>query len=178
MVNGLRSLEKKLEGMKDDIEDEVDDAVERSLDATEREAKRNLVEQDAVASTATYRGFQQRKTTVGANGRRGFRRTLTNVAPHAKFVERGTGDKGFYRAPSMSTSLVNAIRVWINQKPSFRRLGRPDDEAAFWIARSIAGEGDGPSGTAPQPFMRPAWQRGERVLKHNVQVAVTRAVNL
>ena len=169
-MGSVKSIQRELKRVRDDLLDEVDDAVERGLDATEHEAKRNLVRHDAVASGATYRGFRQRKTTVGVNG---VRRTLTNVTPHAKFVERGTGDKGFYRAPSMSTSLVRAITTWIHQKPSFRRVGGPPEEAAVWIARSISGQlPDQPSGTAPQPFMGPAWRRGQRVVKHQARMAV------
>lgn len=181
-VRGGKSLRRSIIKLQKDINRRVNDEVSDGLDATERRAKRNLVEKDAVATTETFNSFvKTRVATPEAE-----RHTLTNESPHAQFVEWGTGAKfgtstykrmpmNHYAAPSFSVSLVAAIARWITIKPGFRR-GGPGEAASIPIARVIAGETDKPSGTAPQPFMRPAWFFEKPKLKANVRLAVKQAL--
>lgn len=171
-VHGLKSLEKELQSLKDDVMDAAEDAVSDTLDDTEQRAKQRLIQEDAVHTTQTYRGFLQSHLDLPS----GFRKTLTNTTPHSKFVEWGTGQQfGTSRyttmppqqfdAPDMSVQLVSNIARWVETKPSFRREG-PPRSLAYPISLAIAGHVDGhPSGTPPQPFMRPAWQRSKRLLE-------------
>lgn len=170
-VRGGKSIQRKLTKIKNNLRDNVADAAESSLDATERRAKRKVVENDAVASTDLYRGFRQTHTYVVKTRGPAERYTLTNSEPHAKLVEWGTGGHfgtggswGFspppnrYESPSFSIQLIIAIKDWIMEKPGFRKA-RPPRWAAVPIARSIArgSPSDPLPGTSAQPFMRPAW---------------------
>lgn len=188
-INGLDGLQRRLESMKDDIDDAANEAVSDALDATERRAKRNIVEQDAVQTTQLYRGFLKRSFPVTANR---TRHLLTNIAPHAKFQEYGTGDQfGATRwsgvfpppsrrfdAPSFSMTLITEIETWILQKPSFR-LDGDVRRMAVEISLSLSGLSDNPSGHPPQPFMRPAWfvesQRIDKRVQRRVSQAIRRA---
>ena len=184
-VKGFDSLQKRLEKLKGDLEDAGTEAADDALNATERNAKRRIVDDDAVASTELYSSFVQ--STVETPS--GVRKRLGNEASHANVVEWGSGQQfgstqysrlpsnGPYKAPSFSFDLINAIRQWIVEKPTFRRQGRPPKEASVDIAAAIAGLKTGyESGTPPQPFMRPAWRRGKRVLKHQARKNVREAV--
>ena len=185
-VKGLDSLQKRLEKLKGELEDAGTEAADDALNATERNAKRRIVEEDAVTSTDLYRGFVQ--TTVEMPNK--VRKRLGNEEAHANVVEWGSGQQfgstqysrlpsnGPYKAPSFSSTLVNAIREWIVEKPSFRPTAPYPEDAAIGIAQGIAGNVEGrQSGTPPQPFMRPAWRHGKRVLKHQAKKNVREAVN-
>lgn len=184
-VKGLDSLQKRLEKLKGGLDDAGTEAADDALDATERNAKRRIIEQDAVQTTDLYRGFVQ--STVKTP--RATRKRLRNTARHGNVVEWGSGQQfgssgfsqmplnGPYKAPSFSTTLVNAIREWIVEKPTFRRVNALPEDAAVGIARGIAGNVDNrPSGTPPQPFMRPAWRHGKRVLDHQARKNVREAL--
>lgn len=185
-VNGLSSITRTVENLKDNLEDEVNDAVDDTLDATERRAKFRIVSQDAVATTDLYRGFRQVRHPIQHPRGNGTRFRLMNTEPHAKFVEWGTGGHfmegaswGYtppekpYKAPSYSNRLVRNIVEWIVVKPGFRRSG-PPIRMARNIAQSIAfgSEADPLPGTPAQPFMRPAWFVESKKLKWRLVSAV------
>ena len=89
-LDGLDSLQRKLRDIKDDVPDAANDAVSDTLDDTERRAKRNIVEQDAVQTTEMYRSFVKTRTSISGTS---TRHRLTNVAPHAQLQEYGTGQQ-------------------------------------------------------------------------------------
>lgn len=175
-TRGFDSLQKRLEKLKGDLDDAGKDAADDALDATERNAKRRIIEQDAVQTADLYRGFVQSTVEIP----KGTRKTLRNTEAHANVVEWGSGEKydygspqpstGPFKAPSFGTSLVRAIREWIIEKPSFRPEGRGKPlDAAVGIAQVISGNAEGRrSGMKPRPFMRPAWRRGRWVLRREL----------
>lgn len=188
-LNNLRSVQRSIEGLKNDLQDDVAEAAEDGLDRTERLAKRKIVENDAVASTSLYRGFKQTQSEVPTSKGPAKRYTLTNTEPHAKLVEWGTGGHfntggsyGFtppanrYSAPSMGAALYTAILEWIIIKPVM--TWNPPFMAAHFISQSIVygSESDPLPGTPSQPFMRPAWFVEESKVKLDARLQMYKSV--
>lgn len=182
-VKGLKSVQKKLERVKEELPRKVNDAVDDGLADTERRAKRRIVRQDAVHTTTLYRSFRTKTVPIGHVG---TRHTLTNTATHSGYVEWGTGDyfgttqflaqpTQRFDAPQMSTRLVNQLKYWVSSKPSLQPDG-PREGFAVYLAKRISGLTKKPSGTPPQPFMRPAWQRGQRTVITGVRRAAKTAL--
>lgn len=180
MTKGFGSLRSKVERMKQGLEDDPKDEAEDILEDTKRASKREVISNDAVASTELFRSFAVEETDGT------FR--LFNFAPHAALVEFGTGaffqpnpyTKGRFDAPDFSPHLVREIQAWIMMKPSFVLSGSIG-AAARNIALAIAeGTENRPPGTPAQPFMRPAMfrvfgigsNRATRRMKKSVKKAV------
>lgn len=131
------------------------------------EMKSKIVQKDAVASTELFRSF---RISTGVLGGDDYVVRLTNFAPHAPYVEFGTG--GYSRAagrirygidfdsPPYSPGLIHGIRTWMYAKPSFTDA-RPGLE--FAIAGAIAFGGTDrfgrsrPPGTPASPFFFNTW---------------------
>lgn len=155
-VKGLKSLQRKVTKIRDDLGDEVDDAVESGARDTVAEMQRNVAQQNAVWRGNLYRSLRYTKSTIGG----GTRFSIVAGVPYAAYVEFGTGkrrDKDApldfqFAAPSHTPELTKDIRAWVMTKPVFYR---PRTEAVAWgIAKAISEKG-----TFAHPFMRPAWFR-------------------
>jgi HK97 gp10 family phage protein len=168
-LNGLRKIERKAERLQRDLEDEVADAAEDGAEATQREAKRNVVEHNTV-----WRGNLFRSIVVRRTGSR--IRVLADV-PYAAVVEYGSGQRGDpsapfdaqFGAPAFSGELVRDITDWVFTKPAF--YGPRTVDIAQRIASTIADEG-----TYAHPYMRPAWFKTEQTVIDNAERAVRRAL--
>lgn len=169
--------------MKRRLDTEPDEEAQAILRDVRKAAKRRIYRQDAVASTELFRSFALTATPHGG----GTLHRLENTAPHAVFVEFGTGDQwqpnpytDRYSAPPMSPHLVREIKTWIITKPTFTPYNGVD-AAAVAISLAISGNlPDQPSGTPAQPYMRPAWfregsTRAKRRMRKSVKKAVRRA---
>lgn len=181
MSSKFDKLESKLQKL-DDISLQAGmKGAAKGLEFTHRLAKTKIVHEDAVASTELFRGGE-----VNVLGPDKVELSWRSV-DHAPFVEYGTGEKGSIRAaqglgerstpfpaPNNPFALVPNIVEWITVKPTFTPLG---DESVFGLAtgisHSIAGEGDGQSGTPAQPFLGPAWRKSkddvERRVKNEIE---------
>lgn len=183
MPKGFKSARRKIRRMKRGLETRPDAEAHDILTDVEDAAKRKVYEHDAVASTELFRSFLVTEEPHGD----GTVHRLANVAPHAIFVEFGTGDKWqpnpytrHFKAPPMSPHLVGEIKGWLIMKPTLTPYGGID-AAAVAIALGISGNLPGkPSGTPAQPFMRPAWFkvgefRAKRRMRRAVKTAIRRA---
>lgn len=179
-VRGLQSLQKDLRDLGRNLERYPNEAARDGLAEVERSAKGRIMQNDAVASTALWRSFVQTETVVDVGV---HRHRLANVAPHAKFVEFGTGDKFRpnpyttpYRAPTMSPVLVREIKKWMVVKPSFTPYNDLN-EAAIRVSLVISGNVEGkPSGTPAQPFFLPAWRFNRRNIRREIKNGAKKAV--
>jgi len=183
-LRGSNSLQKKLKDIRDDYRENVDEAVDDSLDQAERSMRMEIVANDAVDKGELLNSFKHSKTQLVG----GTRHTLRNVAPHALYVEFGTGDmfgtSGYpvpvgvrrFGAPTLDTELVNEIENWMRFRPVMPMTGSIKT-SAFLIAERIAGQTSKPSGTHPRPYVRPAWGRVKRtVLPLNLKRALRKTV--
>jgi len=160
-------LRRKLDGLKDTDRHLAGVAGSRMTRTVVPKMQRKIINNDAVASTELFRSFVVRGPTAQDFGRWSVR--LTNYAPHAPYVEFGTG--GFegpsypshltrnFAAPPMSPHLVQEIRAWIYMKPTFVvRENMTVGSTAQAIATAIAfGSDTRPAGTPAQPFFFNAW---------------------
>lgn len=179
-LRGFKSLRRKVERTKRNLETRPDAEAQDILRDVRRAAKRQIYRHDAVASTELFRSFA---LTAEPHGN-GTTHRLANTAPHALYVEFGTGQQwqpnpytDRFSAPPMSPHLVREIKTWIIQKPTFTPYNGVD-AAAVGIALAISGNlPDHPSGTPAQPYMRPAWFReGEKRATRRMKKAVKRSV--
>lgn len=178
-VQGLQSLKKDLRNFRRRLNNEPKDAAVDGLERVERSAKGNLIQNDSVASTSLWRSFEIAESQQGDI----WSAELINYAPHAKYVEFGTGDKFRpnphtqpFPAPSMSPHLVSEIKKWMIVKPSFVPYN-DINEAAIRISMVISGNADGKrSGTPAQPFFLPAWRTHRREVRESIEASVSRAV--
>lgn len=102
--------------------------------------KREVIENDAVASTELWRGL-------------GFRRLsptsveLHSDAPYSGYVEHGTGPNGDGTYPASDNVPIPDIFEWMVQKPTF--VGEPTFGLAVIIAQNLEKYGQ-----RQQPFFK------------------------
>lgn len=171
-TRGFSSLARKVKSLKDDLGDAAAKGAREGAEVTKFEAKKRIVEHDAVWTTNLYRsiGISQFRALGGHQ-----RIEIEVDAPYGAYVEYGTGPRGQgspsgfgFKAPTFSTRLVGAIFPWVMTKPGFRR--ERNLKQAWIIAHVIAQEG-----TYAQPFFRPAWfVRGEQATKRGARREVRR----
>lgn len=181
MSRDVSRLKTKIRRFEKDVDRKVNDAVEESLNATKREMEREIV-----SSGALWKGDLARSLDVESSRAEGHYRLFTNplIAPHAAFVEFGTGIEGRisdpftdiqelrFEAPSFGPNLIENIQVWVDTKPVIPRGDYSREELAFAIAWSISR-----IGTEANPFFRPAWLKFEPILKASVEEAISSAVD-
>lgn len=187
MIKGLRELERSIESFKDVGDRVAGVAAIRLRRQVVPKMQRRIINQDAVASTELFRSFRVTKAP-GDFGDEIVR--LQNFAPHAPYVEFGTG--GFkgpgyteenlirnFSSPPMSPGLVAGIRRWMYVKPGFTDP-RPGLEHA--IAAAIAFGGTDrfgrprPPGTPAQPFFFNTWFEEELKFKRAMRGTFKRKV--
>lgn len=103
------------------------------------------------------RMIQRRRAAV-------FVQEIVASAPHARFVEKGTGTYGPEKRPSglrmLPDSGVAAIALWIQRRGIVPRSPGITPEQLPWIiARKIARDG-----TPAQPFMEPALEKSKPLI--------------
>lgn len=167
MTRGFTDVERKLKKAQRQVPDAVEDSVSDDLDSIIRRAKRYLMMDDAVASGQLLQSFY--KISYGS------KIEIGNDAPHAKYVEYGTGTyfgtstwpvpSGLskYKAADFSSELIVEIMQWARVKPSLQIQA---DLRAFAV--EVAKEID-EKGTEAQPFFRPAVNRGLPTLQRNAR---------
>lgn len=184
MIKGLKDLQKKVERFKD-VGGSVAHSAQFRLERRVVPAmQRKIIDQDAVASTELFRSFTVNKSP-GDFGDQFVR--LSNFAPHAEYVEFGTG--GFHRpnpythpfaAPPMSPHLVAEIRKWVVMKPTFVfRENMTVESTAQAIATVIAFgdmEAGRPPGTPAQPFFFNTWFEEEMNFRRVMRGSFSRKV--
>lgn len=187
-LQGAKGLQKKVESFKD-IGKKVGWAAESRLERKVVPKMRSkIVSNDSVASTELFRSFRVTRARMDF-GHQSVR--LQNHAPHAAYVEFGTGgmyqgvsqtisvEPKFFPAPPMSPGLVHGIKKWMYMKPSFAGA-RPGLE--FAIAGAIAFGGTDrfgaprPPGTPASPFFFNTWFEEEPGFKKSMQRAFKRNV--
>lgn len=186
MIKGLRDLEKSVEKFKRTASGSVAGSAERQLRRRVMPAmQRKIIDSDAVASTELFHSFTVETFGGGMAGDRFIH--LRNYAPHAPYVEFGTG--GFHRpnpytraftAPPMSPHLVAEIRQWIYVKPTFvLRENMTPESTAQAIATAIAfgaPEIGRPPGTPAQPFFFNTWFEHELRVRKRLRRTFSRKV--
>ncbi len=140
---------------------ELNNAVGRTVLEVARTARRNAPKASSLLVNA-INGIQ----TAPLEG------LVLAATDYAQAVEEGTGVYGETGRPSGKMPPVANIMDWIK----VRRI-QPDDpdmdqkDLAFVIARSIAR-----SGTPPQPFMTPAFEKHRDRFRRRVEAAVEMAL--
>lgn len=172
MAKSIRDLQAALEQMGEDIEDNVEQAVDKNLKAIERDAKNTIARSDSMATHQLFNAFRRFEDKTGRKNRY----ILSNGAPHAAFVEFGTGPQNVatrpefkFKAPALTGGLVNAIKFWMRVKPVQPRFSL--ERSAYLIAKSISNEG-----TPPVRYFASAWFQYERPLRLDARKAVKKAV--
>lgn len=169
MPKGFRNLKQKLARASEDISRNTDRKTRTSLREMRADARSNVAGNDAIYLGTVINSFR----IVGGQGH--YR--LTNYAPHAAFLEYGTGSKNIgtrmderFNAPPLTGRLINEIKAWMILKPVIPRTGSLNN-SAYLIARSLSRWGQ-----SPQPFMRPAYLRQEHIYINSMKNVVRRAI--
>lgn len=182
----IGQLKRKLKGLKDTDRHLAGVAGARLSRTVVPKMQRKIINNDAVASTELFRSFRVTGPTRQDFGRLSVR--LTNYAPHAPYVEFGTG--GFegpsypshltrnFAAPPLSPHLIAEIRAWIYIKPTFViRENMTVESTAQAIAIAIAFGGDTrPAGTPAQPFFFNAWFEEELKFRKSMRRTFKRKI--
>lgn len=177
MVDEMSRLRRKLKRIERKLDRKPRRAVKRGAAGTVADMKRNVIENDAVASTELFRGIGY--STEGEN-----RIIIESEAGHSGFVEFGTGPKHIenpytdhYSKPSFSGRLVAALTRWAAVKPTIPTDDVDPFSIGWAVARSISGEAEGSiGGQEPQPFFIPAWEQNRPAIVAMVDRAVERAL--
>ena len=178
-LNGMRSLQRKIERMETKLDRKPQDAIEREAGRITSNMRANVAFNDAIASSELLNGITYRPHDSGV--------VIASDAPYSGFVEFGTGPRHVYNpytrrysAPDFSGSLVESLRQWAYVKPTLTLASikfNSYESFAWAVARNISGESDDAiPGTDPQPFFFPAWESGKQRLINSVEIAVEGAV--
>jgi hypothetical protein len=175
MTRGFTDVQRKLQKAQRQVPDAVEDSVSDDLDSIIRRAKRYIIQDDAVATAELFHAFYkisyESKIEIG------------NDAPHAKYVEYGTGTyfgtttwpvpSGLskYKAADFSSELIVEIMQWARIKPSLQIHSN-----LRGFAVEVAKEID-EKGTEAQPFFRPAVHKGLPTLHRNARSTFSTKLN-
>jgi HK97 gp10 family phage protein len=191
MPSNIGSVINDIDDVQDDLRRYLRRHVARAMRLLQADA-RTYIERDAdwkgtLASSLSMdveRDGAGARIVVSAGGQQ---------APHAPFVEFGTGSRteqtsgkapssGIiyepasypadfpYKSPSMSPGMVANIISWVETKPIAPGSDISDEELGFRIASAIANKG-----TYAHPFMRPAWFHNELRVRQSAQNALRKA---
>lgn len=196
MPHNVEQVAADIEDVKDDLHDNVENAGRSAMNNVLFDAI-GYVEADADWTGRLRKSLSLSVTDRGDQIEFNVH-TDADLAPHAPFVEFGTGSKGGkttfkansafipaswpdtgsavpvgfpYSAPGMHPGLVESIIDWVETKPITPRNGdMSDEQLGYVIAAEIAEEG-----TYAHPFLRPAWFDNELVVEDSMKTAVRNA---
>ena len=169
----LSQMAKRIRALPKHIKRNVDSNMGDLMDMIETQARANVAAQDSVVAgtlqgSINHRDAAALDTTVGSQfrGRTYSNRVVRTEAPHAPYVEYGTGMRqkgrphpaGNFRAPSVPPT--GAIAEWMRKKPVEPRTTTfyDDDEAERRHVAQLIAETIAAYGQRPHPYMRPAWE--------------------
>lgn len=134
------------------------------------------IERSVVEMTRTAKELAPKAETLLTNsiqhamGMRGFEGRVFSGVRHGRPVEKGTGIYGPEGVASGRMPPVQSILDWLKvKKITPNTPGMSEEDLAFLIARSIA-----VTGTAPQPYMQPAFDLHKDKTAQRIDDAIER----
>jgi hypothetical protein len=160
-TKGFASFRNRLNRMERSIERDSRQIPRQVAAVGTTRMKRELIENDAVATTELWRSIGWDRISPTAV-------KLFADADYAGYVEKGTGKRGDGTYKTPSNVPVDEIFKWMQAKPSF--VGEVSIPVAHIIAKKLE-----ENGQASQPFFGPAWNLVEREFKRQLRESLSDA---
>lgn len=172
-IKGLKKLKKQLRDLPSEVEKGGVRGAKTGLEAVEKNARIQLARENT-----NYLYRVSKSLDVEVDGETTLRLTAGGPeAPHAPFVEFGTG--AYFRnrwgvaiprfdAPTFSEKLVSEIETWVETKPVIPKY-YSREQLPKAIAMSISD-----LGTSANPFLRTSWTTTKPEVKRQIRVGIKR----